>query len=83
VVRWWTVFQLLSSCSCQQQGRREERSLLNTFPFNAGEVELPAAARQGADPAALVDFAAVAEASAAGRRCIDKVQTRSITDSFS
>jgi len=74
VVRWLVVLQVfLSCCSCLQE-RREERSLLNTFPFNAAAVDLPVPARQGADQDPLVDFAAVAEASAAGRRCIDKVK---------
>ena len=71
------MFHVLSSCY-----GREPRSLLNTFPFNAADLELPArhaadphlAARQGADTDNLVDFASVAEASAAGRRCIDKVR---------
>jgi hypothetical protein len=72
VVRW--LWLLLLSSSRPAASRREERSLLNTFPFNAADVELPVA-RQGAAPDALVDFASVAEANAAGRRCIDKVST--------
>jgi hypothetical protein len=63
------MLQLLVSCP---SWGRDQRSLLNTFPFNAADVQLPVA-RQGSAPDNLVDFASVAEASAAGKRCIDKV----------
>ena len=49
---------------------REGRSLLNSFPFTEAD---PRPAKQYNDES-LVDFNSVADASASGQRCIDKVR---------
>merc|ERR1719433_2235805 len=50
---------------------RQQRSLVNTFPFT--QVETSRAARQGENEVR-VDFNSVARASSSGQRCLDKIE---------
>jgi hypothetical protein len=56
---------------------RTRRSLVNTFPFSAGERGLPARAQRQGGAEVATDFAAVA---AAGRKCIDKIEMTEQTE---
>ena len=69
---------MTASCSPESEWQhlgavvtRQERSLVNTFPFT--QVETSRAARQGENEVA-VDFNSVARASSSGQRCLDKIE---------
>jgi len=63
-------------------GQREQRSLVNTFPFNNVDSQLPEReTRQGLDNSvSSIPFSAVASSYAGGKRCIDKVSMEEVTE---
>jgi len=63
-------------------GQREQRSLVNTFPFNDVDSQLPEReTRQGLDNSiSSIPFSAVASSYAGGKRCIDKVSMEEVTE---
>merc|ERR1719187_2208718 len=71
---WGLVLLGLTRGGATEQ-EREERSLVNTFPFNGIDGELPARdSRQGLDNSvSSIPFSDVASSYAGGKRCIDKV----------
>ena len=69
---------MTASCSPESEWQhlgavisRQQRSLVNTFPFT--QVETSRAARQGENEVR-VDFNSVARASSSGQRCLDKIE---------
>jgi len=71
---WGLVLLGLSQGGATEQ-EREERSLVNTFPFNGIDGEVPERdSRQGLDNSvSSIPFSDVASSYAGGKRCIDKV----------
>merc|ERR1719187_751147 len=78
---WGLVLLGLTRGGATEQ-EREERSLVNTFPFNGIDGELPARDfRQGLDNSkSSVPFSDVASSYAGGKRCIDKVFMEEVTE---